>query len=460
MLLGAVLVAVALIGAGSAQARVYIVGYDSSAGNPRTETAQREDDQGFDADYVYTKAVKGFAANLSSAQVAELQDDPDVAYVVRDQPVEALGGAAVAGGEIVPTGVRRLGAATTASVSPRSDVGVAVIDTGVDLSNPDIDAVDGRNCVAPGSPAQDDHGHGTHVAGTIAARNTGAGVVGVAPGTKIYAVKVLDSTGSGSTSSVICGIDWVAANAALLNIRVANMSLGGYANSVGSCITDPERAAVCRATALGVNFVVAAGNDGRDVAGSDYEVPATFPEVLTVSAYGDSDGAPGGQGASTCAAGNTDDNAATFSNFATRAQDVAHLVSAPGVCIRSVKNGGGTATMSGTSMASPHIAGAVALCLGAGGVAGPCSGLTPAQVIDRMRSTAQARAQTFGFQGDPTRPISGRSYGYAVNIAGASATTGAASEVGQSTGKVSGVVYPVDSDVSVRFDFGGTAAYG
>src|SRR4051794_29179885 len=99
----AVLVTVALTAATTAQARVYIVGYDSSAGNPKTETAQRENDQGFDADYVYTKAVKGFAADLSSDQVSKLQDDPDVAYIVRDQPVEAFGGAAVAGGETVPT---------------------------------------------------------------------------------------------------------------------------------------------------------------------------------------------------------------------------------------------------------------------------------------------------------------------------------------------------------------------
>ena len=271
---------------------------------------------------------------------------------------------------------------------------------------------------------------------------------------------MLDSSGSGTTSSVICGIDWVTANAAALNIKVANMSLGGYASSVGSCVSDPERAAVCRATALGVNIVVAAGNDGRDLAGSDFETPGSFPEVLTVSAYGDSDGAPGAQGGGLCTSGYSDDSAASFSNFATRAQDLAHLVAGPGVCIRSDRNGGGTATMSGTSMATPHIAGAVALCLSAGGVGGPCSGLTTAQVIDRMKTTAQARAATFGFQGDPLRPLSGKVYGYAVNIAGASAATGAAGDVGQSSAQVTGVVYPVDGDVAARFEFGATTAYG
>jgi subtilisin len=460
-LLGAFVALALVLVPASAQARDYIVGYDASAGNAKTETADREDDVGFDADYVYSKAIKGFAADLSSDQVAELQKDPDVAFVVRDRPVEASGVPSAAG-ETIPTGVRRIGAATTTSVSPKSDVGVAVIDTGIDLANPDLDAVDGKNCISPGSPAQDDQGHGTHVAGTIAARNSGAGVVGVAPGTKLYAVKVLDSTGSGSTSSVICGIDWVTANAAVLNIKVANLSLGGYSPSVGTCLNDPERAAICRSTTLGVNYVVAAGNEGRDLYGtSDVATPASFPEVLTVSAYGDSDGSPGGQGSSlTCTPGYSDDGAAGFSNYASRAQDMAHLVAGPGVCIRSVKNGGGTSTMSGTSMAAPHVAGVVALCLSAGGVAGPCAGQTPAQIIDRIRTTAQARATTFGFQGDPLRPISGKSYGYAVNMAGASATTGAAGEVGETSAKVSGIAYPVDGTVTARFEFGTTVGYG
>jgi subtilisin family serine protease len=106
-------------------------------------------------------------------------------------------------------------------------VNVAVIDTGIDLTHPDLQAVNGTNCVSPGAPAQDDNGHGTHLAGTIAARNNGSGVTGMVPGTTVYAVKVLNAAGSGRESQFICGVDWVTANAARLNIKVANVSLGG-----------------------------------------------------------------------------------------------------------------------------------------------------------------------------------------------------------------------------------------
>ena len=102
-----------------------------------------------------------------------------------------------------------------------------MIDTGVDLTHPDLNVVHGTSCVKGNPKANDDNGHGTHVAGTIAAKNNGSGVIGVAPGTTIYAVKVLNRFGSGTWSQVICGIDWVTANSAKLNIKVANLSLGG-----------------------------------------------------------------------------------------------------------------------------------------------------------------------------------------------------------------------------------------
>ena len=294
---------------------------------------------------------------------------------------------------------------------------------------------DGKNCVGTG-PAQDENGHGTHVAGTIAARNNGSGVVGVAPGTKLYAVKVLDATGAGSFSQIICGIDWVAGTRADADpgndIAVANMSLGGTGSPVGTCATttDPMHAAICRATAAGVTFVVAAGNSGWDF---DYasapDVPAAYPEALTVTAMSDSDGRPGGAGgAPSCSPGDGDDRYASFSNFAATSAGAAHTIAAPGVCITSTRLGGGVETMSGTSMASPHIAGAVALCLGEGSVAGPCSGLTPAQIGSRMRADAAAHsgaAAGYGFVGDPLRPFSGVSFGYLAWAGAPAADTGA-----------------------------------
>ncbi len=176
-----------------------------------------------------------------------------------------MGMEALAKGETAPPGVRRAGGATPALAHQPATSAVAVIDTGIDLANPELDAVSGVNCVKPGTPAQDDNGHGTNVAGIIAARNTGSGVVGVAPGTRVYAVKVLNNRSVGTLSQFLCGINWVAANAAALNIRTANMSIGGVGLSDGACGTksgDSEHKAICAATAAGVTFVVSAGNGG------------------------------------------------------------------------------------------------------------------------------------------------------------------------------------------------------
>lgn len=406
----------------------YIVVYRQSLAAPGRKTDRLEQALGFDSLLRYGTALKGFSAKLSRGQVARLRDDPNVSFVSPDRRVKARGAVPLAPGEPVPpTAVRRIGAATTTTAREASGVNVAVIDTGVDLSHPDLNAVHGKNCVrtgffAPGN-ANDDNGHGSHVAGTIAARNNGSGVVGVAPGTKIYAVKVLNGSGSGTVSQVICGIDWVTSTRTDSNsandVAVANMSLGGAGPPVKSCATttDAEHKAICNSVAAGVTYVVAAGNDGWDF---DYapspDTPAAYPEALTVTAMSDSDGQPGASGgAPTCRSGEADDRYATFSNYAATAGGAAHTVAAPGVCVSSTWRKGGYSTISGTSMASPAVAGAVALCLNEGGTAGPCSGLAPAQLIQRVRSDAMSRTDAsfaYGFTGDPLRPLSGRYFGY------------------------------------------------
>jgi subtilisin family serine protease len=415
------------VGGGAGQsgevAQRYIVIYRDTLRDPKAKTDRLQAREGFRAAHRYKNAVKGFSAKLSQRQLEKLQSDPDVAFIAEDRPVKAVGPAPLATGDLAPTGVRRMEAATTATTRDASAAHVAVLDTGIEMAHQDLNVVPGTNCINAGASPNDDNGHGTHVAGSIAARNNGTGVVGVAPGTRVYAVKVLDSGGGGSWSSVICGIDWATGTRTdpdpSNDVAVANLSLGGGGTPIQSCSTtrDPLHRAICESTDAGVTYVVAAGNDGYDF---DYpsapDTPASYPEVLTVTAVADSDGLPGANGGSpSCRKSEADDRYALFSNFAATATGAAHTIAGPGVCIQSTYRGGGYTLMSGTSMATPHVAGAVALCLVEGGVPGPCARLSPPQIIAKMRSTAEshtASSPSYGFEGDPTRPVPERYYGY------------------------------------------------
>lgn len=334
---------------GAAGTGTYIVVLRPGTSAVGSEAAALARQYGGRVGHVYEHALRGFSITASAAVADALARNPKVSYVEADQAV------AVAD-QATPTGVQRVfapgntGIGIDGSDDLRVDADVAVIDTGIDLDHPDLAVAGSISClVSPcAGTGDDDHYHGTHVAGTIAALDNGTGVVGVAPGARLWAVKVLNRRGSGSTAGVIAGINWVAGSWSTTGrdpIEVANLSLGGGFSSA-------MNAAVAGAVGAGVTVVVAAGNSATDAATSS---PASEDTAVTVSALADFDGLPGGHTGATCRP-DVDDTFADFSNYGT----VVDII-APGVCINSTAPGGTYRTLSGTSMAAPHVAGAAAL---------------------------------------------------------------------------------------------------
>ncbi|HKY74161.1 MAG TPA: S8 family serine peptidase, partial [Patescibacteria group bacterium] len=327
----------------------FIVVLKDNVENPQDVANEMARTHGLSIEHVYTTALKGFSGTVPQARLGKIKDDGRVQFVSEDRVVEAFA-------QTTPTGVMRVRA--SANPNKGTGIGVAVIDTGIDLTHPDLQAniVANYSCIRGKKTGNDDNGHGSHVAGTIAALNNATGAVGVAPEAKLIAVKVLNSAGSGTWSSIICGIDWVTANAGKFNIKVANMSLGGSGSSDDNCgntNSDALHKAICKSTATsGVTYVVAAGNNSTNASAS---VPASYNDtVITVSALADSDGQSGGLGLPTSYG--ADDTFASFSNYGSVID-----LGAPGVSIYSTWKGGGYNTISGTSMASPHVAGSAAL---------------------------------------------------------------------------------------------------
>ncbi|NJP35517.1 S8 family peptidase [Micromonospora thermarum] len=352
MLTGIVVASAAATGATAAPTDAttgYIVVLRADADSPSVAAAHARAN-GATVDHVYQHALRGYSARMSATAAERIARDSRVLFVQAD-------GVATTTAQSMPTGINRADAelsptAKINGVDERVDVDVAVIDTGVDLDHPDLNVytAGAKNC-STGRTADDGNGHGTHVAGTIGALDNSTGVVGVAPGARIWPVRVLSNSGSGSFSDIICGIDFVTANAD--KIEVANMSLGGSgSDSACGSNKDAMHEAICRSVAAGVTYVVAAGNSSAD---SSTFVPAAYDEVITVSALADFNGLPGGGAAATCRS-DIDDTLADFSNYGADVDLIA-----PGVCIQSTWKGAAYNTISGTSMASPHAAGGAAL---------------------------------------------------------------------------------------------------
>jgi subtilisin family serine protease len=271
---------------------------------------------------VYGKALNGFAAKLSLGQLAALKRNPNVVSVEQDQifTVDTTQSGATWGIDRIDQRNLPLSGTYTYNTTA-STVNAYVIDTGIQTSHPQFG---GRAAVAYdalGGNGQDCNGHGTHVAGTI-----GGSTYGVAKGVNLWAVRVLNCSGSGSTSGIITALNWLASNHRAN--AVANMSLGGgYSSSLNSAATNLINS--------GVFLAVAAGNESQDACNVS---PASAPGTITV------------------AASDSTDTRASFSNYGGCVD-----VYAPGVNITSAWLNSGTNTISGTSMATPHVAGVGAL---------------------------------------------------------------------------------------------------
>jgi len=322
----AIVVAVPAQAGGGPGADRYIVVLKSAV-DPSAVAKLHANKYGAKVDDVWGSALHGYAAAVPNGKVAELRADENVAYVVDDDEasIEA---------QTIPYGIDLVDAdrSSTLAGNGSGSVGntnVYVIDTGVDGSHPDLSVVQSVSFAKGGAKTGDCNGHGTHVAGTIAAKDDTQGVVGVAPGAAIHAVKVLNCQGSGQWSWIISGINWVTANHG--TNAVANMSLGGGANQA---VDD----AVRNSAASGVFYSLSAGNSSTDACTQSPARAGTTNGIVTVAAI------------------DSASREASFSNYGPCVD-----IWAPGVSVLSTWTGGGYNTISGTSMASPHVTGGGAL---------------------------------------------------------------------------------------------------
>ena len=400
---------------------------------------------------VFDETLTGYTASLTPSEVAAVEADPRVDFVVADFrfghdraprpascPWPGIDGPGAGGsaGQCLPRWADRVDAeASAARVGDGRGsvrVNVAVIDTGVSQAHPDLAVAGGVDC-GTGRPVPvvgavtDDFGHGTAVAGVLAARDDRSGVVGAAPGAPVWSVDVFDDQGEAWLSTMLCAVDWVTGTrldgVRGNDISVANVSLTGPGADDGRCgrtSDDALHVAVCASVGAGVSYVAAAGNNGTDLA---TEVPAAYDEVLAVTAMTDLDGQPGGRTRLDCHDtdirdyGEADDSIASFSNFATGARDRLHTLAAPGVCMETTvmgPDGAGWGVVDGTSYAAPVVAGLLAGCI----QSGPCRDGRPALNGGVLLAGAAAHAlrrPEAGFTGDPLHPVGdGRWSGFLV----------------------------------------------
>jgi subtilisin len=392
-------------------------------GSTATQIAQDATKNGVEPTMTYTTAVSGYAGVLSAASQKSVKSDPNVLIAAPDETFTSTravrsshrlghgswgysqrhsdncntGNGDLGDGtspdttdayppattfqQFIPTNLERVGLACSPSAGisgggPNVNASIAVLDSGIQAGNPELNLVGGVNCSdEAGSSYGDDFGHGSAVGGVAAAIDNRFGVVGAAPGARLYSVKVLDQNDDGDFAQIICGVDWVMAHHK--QIDVANMSLEGPGADDHDCglkNNDPLHYAICRAVDVGgVTFVVAAGNDGvntKDI------IPAAYSEVITVAGFSDTDGLPGGKGP--VCDGYNDNAFAPFSNYGS---DVDLMAIA--TCITTTYNDGTLVFWDGTSFAAPAVAGAAADLIA------HHPQMTPAQVKQSLQAHAE-----------------------------------------------------------------------
>ena len=371
----------------------YIVVLKQGASTPDTH-AQRARQRGGRVHHVYSRAVRGFAASLTPQQLEEMRNDPDVELIEQDHTVSIaeMQAQATWGLDRVDQVDRPLDTVYNYTLTGQG-VYAFILDTGILSTHSEFTGRmgTGYTVIADGKGTEDCNGHGTHVAGTV-----GGTTWGVAKQVTLVPVRVLGCTGSGSWSGVIAGIDWVANGA--LRPAVINMSLGGGKST-------SLNAAVEGAIAKGVTVVVAAGNNGAIAC--NYS-PASAPSAITV-------------GATTSA-----DSRATYSNYGSCVD-----IFAPGSSITSAWYTGATATntINGTSMATPHVAGAAALVLQAN------PGATPLAVTTFLKANASAGKVASAGVGSPNLLLYAAATGLAQEpvkpVIAVSGLSGTATEAGR-----------------------------
>jgi aqualysin 1 len=304
---------------------------------------------GFRADHVYSAALRGFAARLTGQQIGVLANHPLVAYIERD-------GIMTTQAQEIPWGIDRIEADLSSTHAGDghnavTNVVIYIIDTGIDPGQGDLNVMAHAKMLPfPNFLNTDCNGHGTHVAGTASAIDNNLDVVGVAPGAALVGIKVFPCFGVGPTSAAIKGVDLVTASG--YKPGVVNMSLGG---GPSQALDD----AVTNSVSAGFFYAVAAGNESTDACNSSPSRLGPLEGVMSVAAT------------------DINEQEAVFSNYGNCVD-----IWAPGVDIRSTAIGGGTVSRSGTSMASPHVAGAAALYLSTHLAA------TPAQIETAMKANA------------------------------------------------------------------------